>query len=123
MATVGSLEALRELNRLRVIDALRRHGTASRSDLARQTGLSRTTVATLVSELQARGLVVEQAADGTKPGPAGRGRPPILLRLDPSAGAVVGIPGRRRSVTREGIQNVPGGQERVVEQQDRWSAP
>jgi len=91
MATVGSLEALRELNRLRVIDALRRHGTASRSDLARQTGLSRTTVATLVSELQARGLVVEQAADGTKPGPAGRGRPPILLRLDPSAGAVVGI--------------------------------
>jgi predicted NBD/HSP70 family sugar kinase len=91
MATVGSLEALRELNRLRVIDALRRHGTASRSDLARHTGLSRTTVATLVSELQARGLVVEQAARETQPGSAGRGRPPILLRLDQSAGAVVGI--------------------------------
>ncbi len=37
--------------------------------------------------------------------------------------AVVLMAGSRRSVTREGIQNVPGGQERVVEQQDRWSAP
>jgi predicted NBD/HSP70 family sugar kinase len=90
MATVGSLEALRELNRLRVIDALRRHGTASRTDLARHTGLSRTTVATLVAELQGRGLVVEQSGEA-QAGPVGRGRPPILLRLDPSAGAVVGI--------------------------------
>ena len=88
MASLGSLESLRELNRLRVIDALRRRGTASRSELARATGLSRTTVATLVTELQGRGLVVEQPPP---PGPAGRGRPPILLRLDPSAGAVVGI--------------------------------
>jgi predicted NBD/HSP70 family sugar kinase/biotin operon repressor len=88
MASLGSLESLRELNRLRVIDALRRRGTASRSELARATGLSRTTVATLVTELQGRGLVVEQSP---APGPAGRGRPPILLRLDPSAGAVVGI--------------------------------
>ena len=88
MASLGSLESLRELNRLRVIDALRRRGTASRSELARATGLSRTTVATLVTELQVRGLVVEQPPP---PGPAGRGRPPILLRLDPSAGAVVGI--------------------------------
>jgi len=37
--------------------------------------------------------------------------------------ALVRWAGARRSVTREGIQNVPGGQERVVEQQDRWSAP
>ena len=34
MATAGSLEALRELNRLRVIDALRQRGTASRSEIA-----------------------------------------------------------------------------------------
>jgi len=87
MATAGSLEALRELNRLRVIDALRQRGTASRSEIARHTGLSRTTVTTLVSDLQARGLVVEQPLGEVQ----GRGRPPILLRLDPSAGAVVGI--------------------------------
>ena len=92
MATAGSLEALRELNRLRVIDALRQRGTASRSEIARHTGLSRTTVTTLVSDLQARGLVVEQPFAETHGSEAlGRGRPPTLLRLDPSVGAVVGI--------------------------------
>ena len=44
-----SFGTTRELNRLRVVDALRRAGTASRSDLARATGLSRTTVASLVA--------------------------------------------------------------------------
>jgi predicted NBD/HSP70 family sugar kinase len=87
MAMAGSLEALRELNRLRVIDALRQRGTASRSEIARHTGLSRTTVTTLVSDLQAKGLVVEHPLGEIQ----GRGRPPTLLRLDPSAGAVVGI--------------------------------
>jgi predicted NBD/HSP70 family sugar kinase/biotin operon repressor len=87
VATAGSLEALRELNRLRVIDALRQRGTASRSEIARHTGLSRTTVTTLVNDLQARGLVVEQPLVEIH----GRGRPPTLLRLDPSVGAVVGI--------------------------------
>jgi predicted NBD/HSP70 family sugar kinase len=87
VATAGSLEALRELNRLRVIDALRQRGIASRSEIARHTGLSRTTVTTLVSDLAAKGLVVEQPLTETQ----GRGRPPTLLRLDPSVGAVVGI--------------------------------
>ena len=39
----GSLEALREANRVRVVDALRREGSASRTDLVKLTGLSRTT--------------------------------------------------------------------------------
>jgi predicted NBD/HSP70 family sugar kinase len=86
MARTGSLEGLRELNRLRVVDALRRLGTATRSELAAQTGLSRTTVATLVSDLQARGLVVKDP-----PSAAGRGRPAGLLRLDQSVGVAVGV--------------------------------
>jgi predicted NBD/HSP70 family sugar kinase len=85
----GTFGTQRELNRLRVVDALRRSGTASRSDLARMTGLSRTTVATLVSDLQARGLVVEQA--DARAEPSGRGRPPVLLRLDAAAGAALGL--------------------------------
>jgi predicted NBD/HSP70 family sugar kinase len=85
----GTFGTLRELNRLRVVDALRRAGTASRTDLARMTGISRSTVATLVSDLQARGLIVEQAdAPAT---PLGRGRPPVLLRLDAAAGSALGI--------------------------------
>ncbi len=85
----GTFGTLRELNRLRVVDALRRAGTASRSDLARMTGISRTTVATLVSDLQTRGLIVEQA-DG-RAEPTGRGRPPVLLRLDAAAGSALGV--------------------------------
>jgi predicted NBD/HSP70 family sugar kinase/biotin operon repressor len=79
---------LRERNCARVVEALRRQGLASRSDLARLTGLSRTTVGSLVADLQARGLVVEQA-DGERQ--TGRGRPPVILRLDRSAGVAVGI--------------------------------
>ena len=79
---------LRERNCVRVIDALRRQGRASRSDLARLTGLSRTTVGSLVADLQARGLIVEHGDDDRQPG---RGRPPIVLSLDRSAGVAIGI--------------------------------
>jgi predicted NBD/HSP70 family sugar kinase len=88
----GSLEALREANRSRVIDALRHEGSASRTDLVRITGLSRTTITTLVGDLQERGLVVEQEEDAVeRPERPGRGRPPVLLRLAPSAGAALGL--------------------------------
>ena len=90
MANTGSLEGLRERNKLRVIEALRQQGTASRSDLARLTGLSRTTITSLVTDLQRRGLVVEQTGTSDLE-PAGRGRPPTLLRLDPSAGTALGV--------------------------------
>jgi len=89
--TMGSLRSLRELNRLRIVDVLRRRGSASRGDLVQLTGLSRTTVTTLVADLQARGLVVERAADGNGSAPSGRGRRPGLLRLDASAGTALGI--------------------------------
>ena len=69
------------------MDALRDDGSASRADIARRTGLSRSTVSTLIGELQERGLVVERELP-----PAGRqGRPAMQLALDPSAGAAVGI--------------------------------
>jgi predicted NBD/HSP70 family sugar kinase/biotin operon repressor len=84
---VGSLEDLRELNRLRVVDELRRRGNASRGEIADATGLSRTTVTTLVADLQERGLVIETGAANGR----GRGRPPVQLRLDPGAGAAIGV--------------------------------
>jgi predicted NBD/HSP70 family sugar kinase len=92
MATgrAGSLEALRRLNRLRVIHALRDQGQISRAEIARRTGLSRSTVSSLVADLQADGLVVERGEPGAAHGTQG-GRPPILLSFDASAGAAVGI--------------------------------
>ncbi len=89
-ARAGSLESLRRLNRLRVIRALRDEGQISRADIARRTGLSRSTVSSLVADLQADGLVVERPEPGLAHGTQG-GRPPILLSFDASAGAAVGI--------------------------------
>jgi predicted NBD/HSP70 family sugar kinase/biotin operon repressor len=86
----GSLESLRELNRLRVVEALRERGTASRAEIARHTGLSRSTVSSLVADLQAHGLVVDHPDSETLPSMP-TGRPPTLLALDHSVGAVLGI--------------------------------
>jgi glucokinase-like ROK family protein len=73
-----------------VVDALRREGSVSRGDLMRITGLSRTTITTLIGELQERRMVVESEVDGRAERP-GRGRPPTLLRLTPTAGAALGV--------------------------------
>ena len=86
----GSLGSLRRLNRLRVIHALRNERHISRAEIARRTGLSRSTVSSLISDLQADGLVVERPERGLAHGEHG-GRPPTLLSFDASAGAAVGI--------------------------------
>jgi hypothetical protein len=83
----GSLGTLRERNRLRVVDALRRRRRSRAGSPRDRPPL--TTVATLVGDLHARGLVVDAVEDD--PPVAGRSRPPELLRLNPSAGATVGV--------------------------------
>jgi len=84
----GSLGSLRESNRDRVVQALQMLGVTSRADVARWTGLSRSTVSSIVAELVAEGVVVDREEDG-RPGSAGR--PPTLIALDPTAGVAVGI--------------------------------
>jgi predicted NBD/HSP70 family sugar kinase len=87
----GSLRSLRDANRRRVIEALGQRGVASRADLARATGLSRSTVSSVVADLQRAGLVSERPAPEGVPSEAGVGRPPVMIALDRSAGGVVGI--------------------------------
>jgi biotin operon repressor len=69
----GSAPSLRASNRLRVIQALQLLGVTSRADVARYTGLSRSTVSTIVAALQAEGVVVDRDANG-RAAPGG-GRP------------------------------------------------
>ena len=88
-APPGSLEALREGNRQRVIATLRRQGAASRAEIARITGLSRSTVSVVVADLISQGLAQEQ--DETVRPSGGTGRPGVAVTLDPSAGAALGI--------------------------------
>jgi predicted NBD/HSP70 family sugar kinase len=85
----GSLRSLRERNRLQVLEVVRGSGSVSRADIARRTGLARSTVSTLVNELLGAGLLVERGAP--EDGNTTQGRPPVLLSFDPGAGAVIGM--------------------------------
>jgi predicted NBD/HSP70 family sugar kinase/biotin operon repressor len=85
----GAAPSLRESNRLRVIQALQILGVTSRADVARRTGLSRSTVSTIVAALQAEGVVVDRDADGRAA--AGGGRPPAPISLFPAAGLALGV--------------------------------
>src|SRR3954467_9787640 len=65
----------------------------TRSALASATGLSRTTISTLLNELIEQGIVTETTAG---PERRGAGRPATVVQLDPAAGAAVSIEGGAR---------------------------
>lgn len=90
MSPSTPLERLRSANRKSVVALLAAEGPMSRADLARATGLSRTTVSTLVADLVAAGQVVETNDRGT-PHKGGSGRPPLLVSLAPGTGVVAGV--------------------------------
>jgi predicted NBD/HSP70 family sugar kinase len=71
---------------LQLIDALRRRPVASRAELQEDTGLSAASISRALAQLRRDGLVVEGSASGT-----GVGRPPRVVRFQPSAAHVVGI--------------------------------
>ncbi|NHA69849.1 ROK family transcriptional regulator [Phycicoccus flavus] len=56
-AAPGSQASLREMNRLRVLDAVREHGALTQVEIAGVTGLSAATVSNLVKELDVAGAV------------------------------------------------------------------
>ncbi len=74
-----------------MIDALRELGVASRADVARHTGLSRTTISGLVAEMRDEGLVIDRPDHEGESHPGGAGRPPTPIGLGPQAGAALGI--------------------------------
>jgi predicted NBD/HSP70 family sugar kinase len=95
----------------RVLRALHAAGALTRSDLGALTGLNRSTVATIVNELVAAGVVEEGAGSSGVVG-----RPSLVVRAVPDSVAVIGWDIRADSSTAvvEGI----GGQ--ILH---RWSKP
>src|SRR6266536_1565564 len=80
----------RRASRDGLIEILRALGPVTRAELAQRGGLSRATVSSVIGELLAEGLVVEDEA----PADALRvvqGRPPSLVRLNRGAGVALGI--------------------------------
>jgi N-acetylglucosamine repressor len=90
----ASRSLLRDFNVSLLIELVRRAGSISRAELARQSQLSAPTVSAIVDSLMQRGIVVE-----TTTAPSSGGRPPVLLSVDPKAGYVVGIKLRGDGVT------------------------
>ena len=82
----GSRSLIRDLNVSLLIELVRRFGLVSRADLARESQLSAPTVSAIVRVLLNRGIFSEVAV-----APSSGGRPPILLKLEPKAGYVVGV--------------------------------
>jgi len=86
---VTAIGDLRARSTIAFVEALRRHGSLTRANLAERTGLSRATVASVFDELEQRGLVSEQRASTDEP--RARGRRPTVVRLHPAAGVALGI--------------------------------
>jgi predicted NBD/HSP70 family sugar kinase len=80
---------LRSSNRALVVALLARSEPLSRAEVIRQTGLSRSTVSSIVQELLARGEV--QEAVGGVYAAKGSGRPPSRLSLTGAPGVLVGV--------------------------------
>ena len=85
----GTLAWLRDRNRQRVVGVLRERGRLSQAEIARVTGLSRTTVHSLVAEL--KGWAMVQEVDAVQPDARG-GRPAIQLVLRDASQAVLHKP-------------------------------
>ncbi|MGO4595268.1 ROK family protein [Leifsonia sp. 2TAF2] len=80
----GATDALRRSNLATILGLVHREGALSRSDLTRLTGLNRSTVGDLVTELAALGLVdVDEA-----PGGGRAGRPSPVVRASDNVAAV-----------------------------------
>ncbi|WP_376793180.1 ROK family protein [Thermoflexus sp.] len=82
----GSRDLIKAINRNLVLNLIQSRGPLSRTDIARLSGLSLAAVSEITGELIAAGLIREV---GT--GESSGGRRPILLRLNPQAGFVVGV--------------------------------
>jgi predicted NBD/HSP70 family sugar kinase len=79
-------ETARDINRSLVLNAIRENQPVSRADLARQTGLQRSTVSLIVVQLMEQRWVVERGV-----GQLPRGRKPLLLTLNTEKAGIIGI--------------------------------
>ena len=82
-------ELMRAINRFHVMDAIRRHGPIARVEISDSTELSATTVSAITAALLDDGLIVTRQIGAIRD--AARGRPRVMLELNPDAAYVVGV--------------------------------
>jgi predicted NBD/HSP70 family sugar kinase len=83
---VASSETARDINRRIILDLIRTRQPVSRADLARFSGLQRSTISVITEQLIAEQWVTEGAL-----GQLPRGRKPRFLQLNAERGGIIGI--------------------------------
>jgi predicted NBD/HSP70 family sugar kinase len=91
---LATSETARQINRRITLNFLRRHQPMSRADLARQSGLQRSTVSAIIDQLIDEGWVTEGAV-----GRAPRGRRPRFLHLNAERAGIIGVELRPETTT------------------------
>ena len=82
-------EFMRAINRFHVMDAIRRFGPIARVEICERTELSPTTVSAITAALLDDRLIMPRQEGAVRD--AARGRPRVLLELNPDAARVVGV--------------------------------
>lgn len=82
-------ELMRAINRLNILDTIRLHGPISRIQISERTEISTTTVSAITASLLDDGLILTRH-EGDIRNAATRGRPRVMLELNPAAARVVG---------------------------------
>ena len=82
-------ELMRAINRFHVMDAIRRFGPVSRVEISQLTELSPTTVSAITAALLDDRLIIPLQLGAVRD--AARGRPRVMLKLNPDAAHVVGV--------------------------------
>lgn len=107
--TLATSLTARDINARIVLNVIRTHQPLSRADVARQTGLQRSTVSLIADELIEEGWVVE-GEYGRLP----RGRRPIFLQLNSESVGIIGV-NIERWTTRVSLGNLNGN---IIDRRD-----
>ncbi|GLI06478.1 xylose repressor [Paenibacillus tyrfis] len=86
MKITGDLQLMKKINKYLVLDTIRHHFPISRADISVKTGLNKTTVSSLVTELIDSHFVTEIGL-----GESSGGRKPMMLLFNQQAGYAIGV--------------------------------
>ena len=110
---VATSETARHINRRIALNLIRRHQPMSRAELARRSGLQRSTVSAIIEQLIGEGWVTEGASQASA-----RGRRPRFLHLNVDRADIVAVD-LRPGITRVGFAGLDA---RFV-MQSEWPTP
>lgn len=86
VSKAGNVKQVKKVNRMTVLDIIRKHELISRQELAKLTGLTPAAITGIVRELLDRGFVTEEGS-----GESSGGRRPVKLKFNHESGYVIGM--------------------------------